>query len=262
VQVDRETFVATVKELYIQKPSQVSDLAFWKLARMLRESEVHARTRDGHTYLYAIQDQRLVFYWSDDRQDFYLTPEEIVKLQFLVLHDDFYTLIADHLGEHQVQESRPLLYDFRSNHEFQRDDGFVIADFDFKRDGDRAEAADMLNRCYDTDHHTPPEVAGWFELPVFDSSLWFWVRSRAGGEAVGLAISTYQPDIRECYLDWIQVLPAYHGRGLGQLLVHETIQRAKGKSEIIRVTGVADDFYRKCGFYGTERWWIASRSQT
>ncbi len=253
--------MAIVKERYLQNPSRVSDLAFWKLARMLRDCEVYASTRNGHTYLHAIQDRRLVFYWSEDRQSFQMPPEEIVGLDFLVLHDDFYTLIASQLGEYHVQDSRPLLYDFRFNHEFLHDDEFVIVDFNFDRDHDRAEAADMLNRCYNTDHHTSSEVAGWFELPVFDSALWFWVRNRASGEPAGLAISTYQPDIRECYLDWIQVLPSYQGRGGGKRLVHETIQRAKGKAEIIRVTGVADDFYRKCGFYGTDRWWIASRPQ-
>jgi GNAT superfamily N-acetyltransferase len=259
VKLDRKAFTATVKELYLQNPSQVSDLAFWKLARVLADCEVHAKARDGHTRLYAIQDQRLVFYWSDDRQSFHLSRAEITGLELLVLHDDFYALIADQLGEYQLQESRPLLYDFQFSTEIQRDDAFVIANFDFERDNDHTDAAEMLNRCYDTNHHTSSEVAGWVELPVFDASLWFWVRSHTSGENVGLAISTYQADIRECYLDWIQVLPAYQGRGLGQRLVHETIQRAKGKSEIIRVTGVADGFYRKCGFYGSESWWIISK---
>jgi predicted N-acetyltransferase YhbS len=89
--------------------------------------------------------------------------------------------------------------------------------------------------------------------------LWLWVTSRASGEAVGLGISTYQASIRECYLDWIQVLPEYQGQGLGRLLVSETIKRASGKSDIIRVTGGADDFYRRCGFSGTESWRIITK---
>jgi GNAT superfamily N-acetyltransferase len=86
------------------------------------------------------------------------------------------------------------------------------------------------------------------------------VRNRASKEAVGLGISTYQACIRECYLDWIQVLPEYQGRGLGRLLVSETIRRAIGRSDIIRVTGMADDFYRKCGFVGTESWFNITKA--
>jgi GNAT superfamily N-acetyltransferase len=85
------------------------------------------------------------------------------------------------------------------------------------------------------------------------------VKSRASKEAVAMVISTYLASIRECYLDWIQVLPAYQGRGLGRLLVSETIKRAIGKSDIICVTGMVDDFYRKCGFAGTESWYIISK---
>ena len=89
--------------------------------------------------------------------------------------------------------------------------------------------------------------------------MWLWVRGRASNEPLALGISTYQASIRECYLDWIQVLPEYQGCGLGRLLVSETVKRAIGKSDIIRVTGMADDFYRKCGFSGTESWYLMSR---
>jgi GNAT superfamily N-acetyltransferase len=227
---------------------------------MLREVDTHSVTRGGHTYLYAIRDRDLVFYWSDNRQRFILTQDQVAGLEFLVLHSDFHALITDQLGGYHVRESFPLLYDFKFNYEFQRDDDFVIADFESTREEQYAEAADMLNRCYGTKHHTSSEVASWLELPVFDNSLWFWIRSRAGGDAAGLAISTYQTDIRECYLDWFQVLPEYQGQGLGRLLILETIQRVKGKSDIIRVTGRADEFYQKCGFYGTESWRIISKS--
>lgn len=259
VQIDSEDFVAKVKELYVRDPCQVSDLAFWKVAEQCRESETYSVLDRGHTYLYAVRDERLVFYWSDDRQHFLLTQDEIRALEFLVLHEDFYRLIVDRLAGYQVRESHPLLYDFPFNHTVEHNDEFFIADFDFSRDQDYAVAAEMLNRCYETQHHSAAEVDGWSNLPVVDKSLWLWARSRASKEAVGLGISTYQASIRECYLDWIQVLPEYQGRGLGQLLVSETIKRAIGKSDIIRVTGIVGDFYRKCGFAGTESWRIISK---
>lgn len=188
-------------------------------------------------------------------------PGEIDGLQFLVLHSNFYAVITDQLRGCQVRENHPLFYDFIISQELGPSDGFVIKDFDFTRDQECADAAEILNRCYDTNHHTSDELASWTELPVFDKSLWFWVRSRASEEAVGLAISTYQASIRECYLDWIQVLPEYQGRGLGRRLVSESIHRAKGKTDIIRVTGTADRFYQQCGFSGTESWRIISKPE-
>jgi GNAT superfamily N-acetyltransferase len=260
MQVDSEDFVAVVKELYIQNPCRVSSLAFWKVAQLCRESETYSVIDKGHTYLYAIRNQRLEFYWSDDRLHFLLTPDEIEALDSLVLHTDLYRLIADEMEGYQVSESHPLLYDFAFGQGVEHSDEFFITDFDFAREQECVVAAEMLNRCHETDHHSAAEVAGWRRLPVFDGSLWLWVRSRASKEAVGLGISTYQACIRESYLDWIQVLPEYQGRGLGRLLVSETIRQAASKSDIIRVTGMADDFYRRCGFVGTESWYIVTKS--
>lgn len=259
VRVDREKFMILIRELYLQNPCQVSDLAFWKLARMLQQSDTYSERKNGNTYLYALQDQHLVFYWSEDRQRFLMTPREIAGLEFLVLHSDYYRLIADQMAGYLVRESHPLLYDFSFNHELEYSEEFLVTDYDFAQEQDHMDAAAMLNHCYDADHHTPDELVGWTELPVFDQSLWLWIRNRMSGEAAGLAISTYQAGIRETYLDWIQVLPEYQGRGLGRRLVSETIRRAKDRSDIIRVTGTADRFYQKCGFSGTESWRIASK---
>ena len=94
---------------------------------------------------------------------------------------------------------------------------------------------------------------------MFDGTLWIWVRTRESNESVGLAISTYQETIKETYLDWIQVLPSYQRMGIGKMLVGETINRAIDKSDIIRVTGMADGFYERCGFAGTECWRILTK---
>jgi GNAT superfamily N-acetyltransferase len=260
MQVDSEGFVAAVKELYVQRPCRVSSLAFWKVAQMCRESQTYCEINEGYTYLYAIRNQRLEFYWSDDRQHFLLTPDGIEALELLVLHADFYRLIADKLEGYRVSESHPMLYDFAFGQGVEHSDECFVTQFNFAREGDYGFAAKMLNRCYETDQHSAAELAGWCRLPVFDESLWLWVKSRASKVAVGLGISTYQACIRECNLDWIQVLPEYQGRGLGRLLVSETIRRAISKSDILRVTGMADGFYRKCGFVGTESWYILTKS--
>ena len=94
-QADLKDFLAEVRERYVQNPCQVSDLAFWKVAELCQECETHSVHKKQKTYLYAIRDKRLVFYWSDDRLHFLLTPNETKALEFLVLHKDFYKLITN-----------------------------------------------------------------------------------------------------------------------------------------------------------------------
>ena len=134
-----------------------------------------------------------------------------------------------------------------------------IADFDHDKRKDFVAAAELLNRCYQNLNHDAEEIAAWCKQSVFDDTLWIWVRTRRSNERVGLGISTYQETIKETYLDWIQVLPMYQRKGIGQMLVGETIRRTIDKSDIIRVTGIVDGFCDKCGFGRTGSWYLITR---
>ena len=261
MQIRNKAFLAIIKGLYVQNPCQVSSIAFWKVAQLCQEAETYCHSEKGSRCLYAFRNQRLEFYWSDDRQHFPISSIEIEWFDFLVLHTDFYELITDQISGYEVKASCPLLYDLGSSQGVEYDNKFFITGFNFAEQREFIEAAEVLNQCYETDNYQAKEVATWCQLPVFDNSLWLWVRSRTNNEVVGLGISTYQKSIRETYLDWIQIMPEYRGRGAGRLLVAETIKRAREKSDIIRVTGIADDFYRKCGFVGTERWYTISKKK-
>jgi len=97
MRIDGGAFVKEVEKQYLINPCQVSCIAFWKITRICLESETHRIADNNHIYLYAIRDQRLEFYWSDDKDHFILTPDQVQALELLVLHDDFYKLIADKL---------------------------------------------------------------------------------------------------------------------------------------------------------------------
>ncbi|MFR8331962.1 MAG: GNAT family N-acetyltransferase [Oscillospiraceae bacterium] len=63
----------------------------------------------------------------------------------------------------------------------------------------------------------------------------------------------------ELALEWIQVLPEYRRRGVGQLIVRELLYRMAGIARFATVSGRADSeshpeaLYRKCGFEGQGR---------
>lgn len=265
--IDPEAFVAAIKAPYLRDPCKITDIAFWKVQRMVRAAATYRVTAGPYTARYAIagdragkgDGNRLVFYGSEDRDRVLLSPADLQALDFLVLHEDFYRVIAGELAGCRVQESRPLIYEGAAPPAVTPNDAYAVTPFDADRDGADAMAAALINRCYEGHRHTAAEVAGWREQPVFDPNLWLWVQHKATGEPVGLGISTHQPDIRETYLDWIQILPSHHGRGLGRMLVGETLRRALPKSDIIRVTGIADAFYKKCGFVGRETWYVITR---
>lgn len=254
--IDGEAFVEQVQKLYVWNPCQVSCIAFWKIERICLESETYRIVENGHTYLYAIRNQRLEFYWSDDRDRFILPQDRIQALELLVLHDDFYKLIARDIKGYKAEKICPLIYDSACGQGSIHSKDYYVADFDFDSKQEYAVAAELLNRCYPDHIHDAEEIAEWCKQPVFNDALWLWVKAKAGNERIGLGISTYQSSIKETYLDWIQVLPMYQRRGIGKMLVGETVNRAIEVSNIIRVTGKVDGFYEKCGFAGTENWHV------
>ena len=51
----------------------------------------------------------------------------------------------------------------------------------------------------------------------------------------------------------------YQRKGIEKMLVGETVNQAIEKSDIIRVTGMVDGFYEKCGFRGAESWCLITK---
>ena len=85
-------------------------------------------------------------------------------------------------------------------------------------------------------------------LPVFDPDLWIFAKEKQTNQAVGICISVYDERIRQTELEWVFVLPDHQGKNVGGMLIAETVKRTREKSNLIRVGGVADNFYMKCGF--------------
>ncbi|MGE5579286.1 MAG: N-acetyltransferase family protein [Bacillota bacterium] len=271
--VNNRDFIEQVRVMYEADPGYVSSIPFWKLEGMLARSRTCRMTSGSSACLYAVDGDRLVFYWSDNKETFLLPLEQVRALSFLVLHEEFFKLIQDQLDGYESTETYTLFYDLPPNGSSPRvlppEDksrlqpmaaGYSVAEFCFDGDEDYEALADLIR---ETDSHyrlTGNAVRDWTRSPAFAPTLWLWAVERDSGRPVGAAVSNYDPRLKETDLDWFYVLPPYQGKGIGRMLVGETISRSRERSSVIRLSGVADEFYVKCGFRRKDRWFIARRS--
>jgi hypothetical protein len=91
-------------------------------------------------------------------------------LELLVLHNDFYGLIAKDIKGYKAEKSHPLIYDFAFGQGSNHCEDYYVADFDFDNEQDFVAAAGLLNRCYPNHNHDAEEIVEWSYQPVFDDT--------------------------------------------------------------------------------------------
>ena len=108
---------------------------------------------------------------------------------------------------------------------------------------------------------TPERIKEFTTLPTFDKDVWVLVKETKTNIPVSIGICIHDNRIKETELDWIYVHKDHQRKKVGRMLISEIIRRSIPKSKIIRVGGVADEFYIKCGFnIKTEPWlWIPKK---
>lgn len=122
--------------------------------------------------------------------------------------------------------------------------------------------AQMITDCYQDIRVSEPIVRSWLEHPVYDPTLWVWAVEILTGKKVGLGIAEKDTRVPETSLEWIQVLPDYRGLGIGTAIVRELCGRAWQDGVFITVSGKVNStsqpekLYRRCGFTGTDVWWL------
>ena len=108
-------------------------------------------------------------------------------------------------------------------------------------------------------------IKSYTQTPVFNEALWIMVKEKATGIYVGCGIADFDTETKELILEWIQVLPRYRGKKIGQLIVTELLFRMIDVADFATVSGKADNMtnpealYRKCGFAGDDVWHILHR---
>ena len=153
---------------------------------------------------------------------------------------------------------------FRLRHDLQRIGQTRLPDFRIETAGPAQldTIVSVINRSYTDLAVSASQLEGYMHTPVYVPELWLLVRERATGICTACGIADFDQETAELTLEWIQVLPGYRGRKIGQTLVNALLDRGRAGAAFATVSGKMDDpthpeaLYRKCGFVGQDVWHV------
>ena len=179
-----------------------------------------------------------------------------IPSEMKILHDKDFS--ADILSDYTDEKY------FRLYHNLKEIPKIVTDDFDITTATQRdiKSIVQIINDSY-TDISVSKElIKSYTTTPVYNASLWIMVKEKSTGKYVGCGIADFDTETKELILEWIQVLPQYRGKKIGQFIVTELLFRIKGVADFATVSGKVDNLtnpealYRKCGFVGDDVWHI------
>ena len=125
--------------------------------------------------------------------------------------------------------------------------------------------ANIINQSYADLSVTFEQLHGYTQTEVFCPELWIYSVDNTTSRVVGCGIADFDKEVHEGILEWVQVVPAYRGKGIGQLIVNELLKRMVGIADFATVSGkvhnptLPEMLYRKCGFVGKDVWHILTK---
>ena len=124
---------------------------------------------------------------------------------------------------------------------------------------------DVINQSYTDLSVTLEQIHGYTQTEAFCPALWIAAVDHQNFRIAGCGIADFDQEMREGILEWIQVIPAYRGKKIGQMLVTELLKRMAGMADFATVSGNIKNstspemLYRKCGFVGNDIWHILTK---
>ena len=249
MKIDMADFQKKHLELY-HLPGYFGSSPLWKMEKLFEDAE--AFYLPEHDFYYVIRDKHLLMYYSPDGQC-HIPVDELNSLDGISMDAALFDTIKDRLPGFEISYLEGLQYDKNYVPPILSGDKNDVVEFDFSDEEHYALVAHIINEVYDGNGNFSSErvkrIKSVYEsCSVFDPLLWFYVRDRETNKLTGVALSTYQESIRQTVLDWIFILPEFHGAGVGRFMIQEIIRRSLGRSDSIIVGGLVA-FYKKCGFY-------------
>lgn len=164
-------------------------------------------------------------------------------------------------SEYQEYKDEPY---FRLFHSLKDIKTVMLDDVDVvtaKRE-DIPHFVEVINQSYTDLSVTYEQLVGYTQTEVYHPGLWIMAVNKENSSVVGCGIADVDREMKEGILEWIQVVPAYRGKKIGQLIVNELLKRMNGIAEFATVSGKVNNntspemLYRKCGFIGNDVWHI------
>jgi N-acetylglutamate synthase-like GNAT family acetyltransferase len=173
-----------------------------------------------------------------------------------ILHDNDFS--AEILSDYSDEKYFRLYHNLKEIPKIANDD-FEIVTATRK---DIKAIVQIINDSYTDISVSKDLIKSYTKTPVYNSELWVMVKEKATGKYVGCGIADFDTEAKELILEWIQVLPQYRGKKIGQLIITELLIRMKDVADFAAVSGKVDNetnpevLYRKCGFVGNDVWHI------
>ena len=124
---------------------------------------------------------------------------------------------------------------------------------------------DIINQSYTDLSVTPDQLNRYTQTDVYLPELWIMAIDEANSCVVGCGIADFDKELQEGIIEWVQVIPAYRNRKIGQLIVNALLTRLASVARFATVSGkvnnptVPEVLYRKCGFTGNDVWHILTK---
>lgn len=254
-------FYQTLRQIYFADPCKVLSLPLWKIYPEGDESEFELRTATDGTveHIEAWTEDQLTLYW--DRENLWrpAAPQALLDNPALAVIHSQYAANLRHSSNQTAQRFFRLRLEHPSE-PFPLEARFAFAPVQLP--GEARLVSQAIGRCYAHIWPTLEDVMRWIQQPVFDENLWVWIVDRRANQPAALGIAEFDRVEGEAALEWIQVIPEYRGQGVGKALVSELLARLHGKARLVTVSGEADNpsdpehLYRRCGFMGSDVWWV------
>ncbi len=259
-----DRFREALAAVYAEAPGRVLPNPLWKTLVELNTGTFSCLVEAANhvvTRLSAYSREVLALYWTLDRSE-PLPPALIKGVNLALLHADFASTgvrsaFPCQEGYFRLIRRGPL------DVNVQLPSGFRLWPAEPEREA--PQVADFIARCYRDLRPTAQAVRRWTHHPTFAPDLWLWIIDEIHDRPAALGIAEFDVRHREAALEWVQVLPIYHRRGLGTALVQALLQRLASRALFTTVSGRIDNpshpeaLYRRCGFQGDDVWWILRR---
>lgn len=180
-----------------------------------------------------------------------------------VIHHEDYNAESDNLWV-DTKYFR-LKHNLKKIETFTLDKMFEYSHVDTNSERDLQEVVSIINECYTDIQVDLNQVTKWAESKVFHKDLWIFIIDVTTQKPVALGIGELDRAVGEGMLEWIQVLPEYRYRKLGQAVVNKLLSNMLHQADFVTVSGQVDNktnpekLYRSCGFEGKDIWHVLVR---